>query len=432
MSADRRWQSGSRWARATALILAIMVLLAACAVPASSPALGTLTAASPAAAATPATATTAETAMPSPSGPAAQPPTVAPGSTEPASTAFPGSTEPASTPTPAASSSPDPAASAPTPGPGGWITVPGKQGLLGLAGNGDVFVSVGRPGGAPEIRRLSPSGEILATTTWDERATKFGAYRWLVDPTDDSLVGFQYDPGRVMRMSLESGRVIKTLRIPDRMTTPAIDGEGRIHLVCTLFTSGECSDVGGPGAVVVFDPSGKRLTSRRLYTETDCAFAAPAFMARTTVGAIRAVSTGFDRDGPCGGSGIRAVDLTPGLRLGSGYPIPYERGYIVAWLSDLDIRDMAGAPDGRTYLVETAKKNGHPVEYKVGDLTLFRHRLREIGPDGRVLRSWGYGGTDPGVDDPIAVELASDGTIWVLDSDPVARSAYTRYLPPSP
>jgi hypothetical protein len=430
MSADRRRQGGRGWARATALIPAIMVLLAACAVPASSPASGTLTAASPAAAATPAAATTAETAMPSPSGPAAQPaPTVA---AEPVSTAAPGSAEPASTPTPAASSSPGLAASAPTPGPGGWITVPGKQGLLGLAGNGDVFVSVGRPGGAPEIRRLSPSGEILASTVRDERATKVAANLWLVDPTDDSVVGFHYDPGRVMRISPKSGRVIKTFRIPDRMKTPAIDGEGRIHLVCTLSTAGECKDVGGPGAVVVFDRSGKRLTSRRLYTERDCAFAAPAFMTRTTVGGIRALSTGFDRDGPCGGSGIRAVDLTASLRLGRGYPIPYERGYIVAWLSGLDIRDMAGAPGGRTYLVEVAKKNGRPVEYKVGDLTLWRHRLREIGPDGRVLRSWGHGGTDPGVDNPIAVELASDGTIWVLDSDPVARSAYTRYLPPSP
>jgi hypothetical protein len=330
------------------------------------------------------------------------------------------------------SSSPDPAASGPTPGPGGWITIPGQQGLLGLAGNGDVFVSIGRPGGGTEIRRLSPSGEILATTTLDERATEFAGNLRLVDPTDDSLLVFKYDPGRVMRLSLKNGRVIDTFRIPDRMKTPTIDGEGRIHLVCTLSTSGECKGVGGPGAVVVFDRSGTRLTSRQLYTERDCAFAGPAFMARTTAGGIRALSTGFDRDGPCGGSGIRAVDLTAGLRLGRGYSIPYERGYIVAWLSGLDIRDMAGAPGGRTYLVEVAKKNGKPVEFKVGDLTLFRHRLREIGPDGRVLRSWGYGGTEPGVDNPIAVELASDGTIWVLDSDAVARSAYTRYLPPSP
>ena len=56
--------------------------------------------------------------------------------------------------------------------------------------------------------------------------------------------------------------------------------------------------------------------------------------------------------------------------------------------------------------------------------------LADMGYEG--VEFWGYGGTDAGVDNPIAVELASDGTIWVLDSDAVARKASTRYLPPNP
>jgi hypothetical protein len=415
------------------------ILLAACGGVAASPAAGTpAVVASPAATLAPggtlpASLAPATAPTPAATGPESAAPTATPAPTRvPAATASPAATTIPS-PTPPASPSPAQGSPAPTPGPGGWITLPGNQGLLGLAGNGDVFVSVGRPGRTPEIRRLSPRGEILATVTWDERALKSGANRWLVDPTDDSLVGFQYNPGRVTRMSLKTGRVVRTFRTPDRMGSPAIDGKGRIHLVCESYGAGTCSDIAGAGAVIVYDRNGKRLAGRQLLTEKNCTFADPAILARTTGGTIRALSTGFGTgESPCAGSKIRAVDLTAGLRLGRSYTIPYERGYIVNWLDSIDVRDMAGAPGGRTLLVETAKKNGHPVEYKVGDLLLFRQRLREIGPDGRVLRTWGYGGTNPGVDNPIEVELASDGTIWVLDSDAVARKAYTRYLPPSP
>jgi hypothetical protein len=298
-----------------------------------------------------------------------------------------------------------------------------------------VFVSVGRPGGTPEIRRLAASGEVLATTTWDARALKFGAYRWLVDPTDDSLVGFRYDPGQVMRMSLRTGRVVDTFRHPDGLATPAIDGQGRIHLVCRAVFAGSCFDIAGAGAVVVYDRDGTRVAARRLYSEKGCAFAAPAFLARTVDGGIRALSTGFGthaEDGPCAGTGIRAVDLTARLGLGPGYPIPYEKDYFVSTLDGLYIVDMAGTADGRTLLLEWAKEAGRPVEWNVRGMSLFRHRLREIGPDGRVLRSWGYGGTEPGVGQPTEVEVAADGAIWVLDSDPVEARAYTRYLPPAP
>jgi hypothetical protein len=300
-----------------------------------------------------------------------------------------------------------------------------------------VFVSVGRPGGTPEIRRLAPSGEVLATTTWDQRALKFGAYRWLVDPTDDSLVGFRYDPGQVMRMSLRTGRVVDTFRHPYGLATPAIDGQGRIHLVCHAVFDGSCFDIAGAGAVVVYDHDGKRIAARRLYSEKGCAFAAPAFLARTVDGGIRALSTGFGthaEDGPCAGTGIRAVDLTARLSLGPGYPIPYEKGYFVSTLDWIDIEDMAGTADGRTLLLEVAKEGGRAVEWDVPGMSFryFRYRLREVGPDGRVLRSWGYGGTEPGVGQPTQVEIAADGAIWVLDSDPVERRAYTRYLPPEP
>lgn len=276
-------------------------------------------------------------------------------------------------------------------------------------------------------------GEILATTTWAEQALRFGAYRWLVDPTDDSLVGFQYDPGKVMRMSLDSGRVLRTFRIPYGLVLPAIDGEGRIHLVCHSVVVGSCFDIAGPGAVIVYDRTGKQLASRTLLTESDCAFAAPAFLARTTGGGIRALSTGFGRhkdESRCARSPIRAVDITSGLRPGQGWVIPYEKSYFRNYLSDIDIRDMAGTPDGRTLLLEVAKRRGRPIGRRVDGILLFRHRLREIGPDGRVVRSWGFGGSEPGVDEPIEVEVAADGTIWVLDSDPVAREAHTRYLPP--
>lgn len=309
----------------------------------------------------------------------------------------------------------------PVPGPGGWFTSEVATGLMGIAGNGDIIAAFPGPDG-PEIRRLSPDGTLLRAVPWSKKALAAGAYLNLVDPTDDSIVAFSYDPSRVTRIASETGEVTHAFRLQGDWLTPAVDGEGRIHLVCRGDYRGRCAYSLMAGSVGVFDRRGRKLGGRRLYAAEGCAFSAPAAMARTATGSIRVLSIGFD-EGPCRSDDTRAVDLTVDLRLGPGHTIPYERGYTGYGL-EARVRDMAGSADGRTFLVEAIRRKG--------EWQLEQFRLREIGPEGAVLRTWGFGGTEDGVDNPISVEVATDGTIWVSDMDFKERKAYLRWLPPGP
>lgn len=320
---------------------------------------------------------------------------------------------------------------APTPGPGGWFTSDVATGLFGVAGNGDIIAASPGPDG-PEIRRLSPTGELIAAVPWSKKALETGASVLLIDPTDDSIVAIALaGRARIIHISTRTGRVIDSFRLRgDGVTVtwsmPAIDAEGRLYIVCQAwvqrraFVPPRCPYGLRTGSVAVFDRKGRKTAGRFLYEPKGCTFSVPAQMVRVTDGSIRALSLGFD-EGACRGRDTTAVDLTPNLRLDDRYEIPLDAGYSGHGF-DSRVQDMAGAHDGTTYLIEQTRK-GKAWQYD-------RFRLREIGPDGTVLRTWGNGGMAKGLLNPIAVELGVDGTIWVWDLDSEHKKSSLRWLPP--
>jgi hypothetical protein len=306
-----------------------------------------------------------------------------------------------------------------TPGPGGWFTSDVATGLIGIAENGEVIAGFPGPDG-PEIRRLSPTGTLVDAVPWSKRALKTGTFAYPIDPGDGSIVAVAgYVRPRITRISSRTGEVTGTFRLRGRWMTPTIDADGRLYMVCQGDFD-RCAYVLRRGSVGVFDRQGRKTAGRLLYDDTHCVFNWPAAMGRTTDGRIRARSHGLCVE-RCRSKDIRAVDVTTDIALGQSFAIPYEPGY-PSYGRPYGVRDMTGTPDGWTYLVEMTRRKR--------DWQVDTYRLREIGPDGTVLRTWVHGGTEEGIENPVDVEVAPDGTLWVTDFDVKAKETSLRWLPP--
>ncbi|MDQ6794384.1 MAG: hypothetical protein M3067_06135 [Chloroflexota bacterium] len=321
---------------------------------------------------------------------------------------------------------------------------------FGIAGNGDV-IAIAAPAGPPvgkyEIIRANPdSGAILSRAPLTKLVDLKSGLPFYIDATTDNVITFVGAGTGIALLRLDSGtgKVLKQTKAAVSISQVAVDRQGRIYantvpypgtrelpeLLVRLGPDGKIaaklyvtvtrtSQLNDPGKLACGYYNFKRIVT---YYGTTVAMAVSpngtiqSLQVPSCVGSVPGDRPFFDTFMPDFSHLRRAV-----------LPLEWPGGS-PRWSYWESVRlAMAADDSGTIYLVEAiGPPSGNDRDWDG------RTRLRAVGPDGKVLGTWGAGGNLDGLGYPQRVAIDGSGRVWVVDQDPKTQRQSIKVFEPAP
>jgi hypothetical protein len=321
---------------------------------------------------------------------------------------------------------------------------------FGIAGNGDL-IAIAAPFGAPagkqyEIVRADPtSGSIVSHVVLDKRVDMSSGLPFHIDPTNDNVIAFVGTQRglAVLRLDSKTGKALKQFTPAVSINLVAVDRQGRVYANSIPYPGTQEN----PELLVRLGPDGKIAAKLNVTPTRADQLDDPGMLmfgyydfkpVRTYYGWTVALAVSPDGT-------IQSLQITGG----AGQSQPGDQPYFDTFTPDfkhlhratLPLEWPGGSPRwifweslliamaaddaGAIYLVEAiGPPSGNELEWDGAS------RLRKIGPDGRVLATWGAGGDRPGLGYPQRVGIDGSGRVWVVDLDPKSRRQSVEVLEP--
>jgi hypothetical protein len=352
-----------------------------------------------------------------------------------------------------ATAEPSHSAAPSTAAPATWRTIISEALVyagFGLAGNGEV-IGVAAPVGAPtgkkyEILRFDPgSGAIVSRVPLDKRLDINSGLPFYVDPTTDNVIGFVGVPRglALLRLDSHTGKVLKQTKPAVSINQVAVDRQGRIYantvpypgtkelpeLLVRLGPDGKvaaklnvtvtrASQLNDPGKLACGYYNFKRIVT--YYGWTVALTVSPngtiqSLQIPSCVGSEPKDRPFFDTFQPDFKHLRRAI-----------LPLEWPGGSPRWSFWESVLMTMAADDAGTIYLTEAiGPPSGNDRDWDG------RSRLRAIGPDGKVVATWGAGGNLDGLGNPQRVAVDGSGRLWVVDQDPKTHRQTIKVLEPA-
>jgi hypothetical protein len=307
---------------------------------------------------------------------------------------------------------------------------------FGFASNGDVLAIGTHDATADPLRlfvaRFAPSGRLRGEHRLSRSVTPIEGDWASIDPTDDSIVIDDYSRSKfsfsLRRFSSATGFNVSNALTDGGVDRLAIDGRGR------QFGLPQYGVAGNAYAAIVRMDARSRVRAGVDYwlrpldagprPDQPPTLAYPTAIACGRDGRVIVVDApDVDATYPDGRPRRTAVvtSLTSSFASPQQWELPVEWAFgspaFGTWSHRLTI---AGAADGTLYV-------GEPIVDKSG-ATVTGWRVRHFGSEGDLLEAWGGGTLGVGVVGPNHPNVAADGRLWVIDTDPATGTSVIAVL----
>ena len=307
---------------------------------------------------------------------------------------------------------------------------------FGFASNGDVL-AIGTHDATADplhlfVARFATSGRLRGEHRLSRSVTPIEGDWASIDPTDDSIVIDDYSRSKfsfsLRRFSSATGFNVSNVLTDGGVDRLAIDGGGR------QFGLPQYGVGGNAYAAIVRMNSRSRVRAGVDYwlrpldagprPDRPPTLAYPTAIACGRDGRVIVVDApDVDATYPDGTPRRTAVvtSLTASLASPRQWELPVEWAFgtpaFGTWSHRLTI---AGAADGALYV-------GEPI-VDDGGARVTGWRVRHFGPAGDLLEAWGSGTLGAGVVAPNHPNVAADGRLWVIDTDPATGTSVIAVL----
>jgi hypothetical protein len=279
----------------------------------------------------------------------------------------------------------------------------------------------------------------------DKRLDINSGVPFYVDPTTDNVIGFVGVPRglALLRLDSHTGKVLKQTKPAVSINQVAVDRQGRIYantvpypgtkelpeLLVRLGPDGKvaaklnvtvtrASQLNDPGKLACGYYNFKRIVT--YYGWTVALTVSPngtiqSLQIPSCVGSEPKDRPFFDTFQPDFKHLRRAI-----------LPLEWPGGSPRWSFWESVLMTMAADDAGTIYLTEAiGPPSGNDRDWDG------RSRLRAIGPDGKVVATWGAGGNLDGLGNPQRVAVDGSGRLWVVDQDPKTHRQTIKVLEPA-
>jgi hypothetical protein len=297
---------------------------------------------------------------------------------------------------------------------------------FGFAGTGDLL-AVGTDNIADAklkvwIARYSPDGALQARKTVD-RAVQYINADWIdVDPSDDTVIFFQFGSGgryATYTVASASGKTVASATLASLVTSVTVDDQGRTYASTPTYAT---DNLHRPCLLSVLKAGGGIASGVDGYLQVcethtgpggTLRFSAPYELEVARSGNLVLVDQAQDRDGyflqP------RIVVVKPSWTFVRGWELPFEwkpldPAYGVTFASF----HLAATTNDEVYVGETlVAKDGSRSD---------GYRVRRFAANGTLLETLGQGGAQAGVTWPFCPAIDAGDRLWIIDLDTAAKS----------